>query len=179
MSTLDLEGTNWLEQFGPDLPPETEEWAELERLSKEVNEAWRLQRDLTLSGMGDGAAEKHTRWFRAYLQMQSAQNGMCKRFARERGWTVSAPFNWAELRGRRTLRDRLRALAPRVCRRTGALGFDCFRDLSGAPIAIVQHGYILLRKCERFARVNGFKMELLPASWWHPGVARAVLYTRA
>jgi hypothetical protein len=162
----------WLSKFGPELPSLQEERAEIDRLVVESIAAAQLYKELLSRGLEEKLADRRSKWSRAVALLDSAVARARNRICTERGWRTVSPFALSELRGWRWT-DLVADREPFIGRYA-----DYFGNASGANVAIIGHTTRSWAKAQAFAVRNGLRAELLPYSWYVPGMA-AVLYQKA
>ena len=165
------EAASWLSKFGPELPSLQEEREEIDRLLVESITASQLYKELLSRGVDEETADRRSKWSRAVGLLDSAVARARARFCVERGWRSSNPFALSDLRGWRWT-DLVADRKPFIGKYS-----DYFRDSNGAAIAILGHTNRSCARALAFAERNGLRAEILPYSWYVPGMA-AVIYTR-
>ena len=150
-------------------------YARIAQLVAEDSATFVVYHEMLRKGASQDSAERQSKWPAAARQLHRAQNAARKDFAKAHGWKVGESFSIARLRGRRLFRDFLPG-----ARHIRGLGRhpDFFVDARGTPKGIVAHVYCGFDSCVVFAKREHLHIERLNDSFFDPGSANAVLYTR-
>lgn len=114
----------------------------------------------------------------AWGSLQELRCRAREEFAAQRGWVAVPTFTTGQLLG---LSGRSASDVPGTddaIDHRSCFGLPVVGRRKARPVAIVSHIYGDVARCFQFADRYRLAIEILPASWWWPGQATAVLFVR-
>jgi hypothetical protein len=147
-------------------------YPEIHRLLKESEAAYRRLEEARKEPRTASAALQVSR--NADRALQEARDRAAREFASSRGWTFHARRSFTLEK----LRDERANWSGDGYGLGSTLDHPDYFWLGRKPIALVSHTYTQLGRCLGWADAKQLHAELLPASWYYPAGATAVLYTR-